>query len=405
MPTYRKHKPSGRAVVQWKPLFGDQPHYLRGKFGSPESLAEWASIQEQIAEAARLKADDTRKPSKPVTNIARMLTAYFLTIRDKIDQRDRKSIKYAIDIVAAKYGAFGVNEFTPVALEDCRDAMIEKGWSRKYINREVSRVRRAFKWAVVQGHAKAETFGALAMLEGLKKGWTSAPELKKVRPASWTTVARVLPFLSRQVADMVQLQWLAGMRSGELTSMRTDSVDRGSVPWEYKPVDHKKAWLEKDRIIYFGPKARKILKRYLHKTGFLFTPEGSIQERFTELRKNRKTPLYGKANKPPKVRRDLAESYTTSTYQRAIIYGFIRLGLSCGIKKRPAKGEAIEKWLAQKQIKYFFPHQLRHSRGTLTREKFGVEGARALLQNTFDATLIYAEDDAKLAKQIASRTG
>ena len=51
-------------------------------------------------------------------------------------------------------------------------------------------------------------------------------------------------------------------------------------------------------------------------------------------------------------------------------------------------------------------HQLRHSRGTAIRKKFGIEASRVSLGHArLEATEIYAEKDLELAVQVAKEMG
>jgi integrase len=59
--------------------------------------------------------------------------------------------------------------------------------------------------------------------------------------------------------------------------------------------------------------------------------------------------------------------------------------------------EVIPKW---------YPLQLRHSRGTEIRKKFGIEAAQVSLGHAHaDVTQVYAERNLTLAVDIARRTG
>ena len=65
----------------------------------------------------------------------------------------------------------------------------------------------------------------LSALAGLRKWRSQAREKEKVRPVPDAHVDTVLPLLSPQVRAMIELQRLAGARSGELWRMRTRDVD------------------------------------------------------------------------------------------------------------------------------------------------------------------------------------
>jgi integrase len=89
--------------------------------------------------------------------------------------------------------------------------------------------------------------------------------------------------------------------------------------------------------------------------------------------------------KPKRPRRD---HYDTDFYRRAIVYG---------LKKARKAGVEIPHW---------HPHQLRHSRGTAIRKKFGIEAAQVALGHArADVTQIYAEKNMELAKRIAREMG
>lgn len=80
------------------------------------------------------------------------------------------------------------------------------------------------------------------------------------------------------VAGMMQVQLLTGMRSGELCRLRPCDIDRSGNIWIYQPkavdqnqYDHKTAYLGTKKIITIGPKAQKVLVKYLFRaeTGWI----------------------------------------------------------------------------------------------------------------------------------------
>ena len=74
------------------------------------------------------------------------------------------------------YGDTCLSEFGPVALDELRDAMIDElDWSRKYVNKQVSRIRSMFKWAAAKEIVDAGVSAALRELPGLKKGRITCP--------------------------------------------------------------------------------------------------------------------------------------------------------------------------------------------------------------------------------------
>jgi hypothetical protein len=99
---------------------------------------------------------------------------------------------------------------------------------------------------------------ALESVAGLRRGRTTAPDHKPVRPVHGSQVESILRFLSPQVAAMVQVQSLAGMRPNEVVMMRTCDILMSTSIWEYRPESHKLEHLGVDRVIMIGPQAQAI---------------------------------------------------------------------------------------------------------------------------------------------------
>ncbi|MCE9636027.1 MAG: hypothetical protein K8T90_09995 [Planctomycetes bacterium] len=123
--------------------------------------------------------------------------------------------------LAELYGDVRATEFGPLALRALRDRMVESGrWCRGGVNRNVQSVRRMFKWAASRELLPVAVLQALATVEGLARGRTTAREGLRVRPVPPDHVEKLLPHLSRQVGAMVVLQRLTGMRPGEVAILR-----------------------------------------------------------------------------------------------------------------------------------------------------------------------------------------
>jgi hypothetical protein len=58
--------------------------------------------------------------------------------------------------------------------------MIEKGWARSYINHQVDRIRRMFRWATEEELMPATVYHALRAVRGLRKGLPGVRESKRV---------------------------------------------------------------------------------------------------------------------------------------------------------------------------------------------------------------------------------
>ena len=94
--------------------------------------------------------------------------------------------------------------------------------------------------------------GGAQSLPGLRRGHTSAPDRKPVRPIHESPVKAALPFLAAQVAAMVQLQELTGMPPNEVVQIRGCDLTTGGSSWEYRPEHHKLEHQDVERIIIIG---------------------------------------------------------------------------------------------------------------------------------------------------------
>jgi site-specific recombinase XerD len=172
----------------------------------------------------------------------------------------------------------------------------------------------------------------------------------------------------------------------------------------YEPHDHKTKWRGHQKLVPLGPKAQRILRRFLDRDPqtYLFSPQESEEwrraNRAKRCKAERKTPVYpselrsrekakaARENRKPK--RIKHERYDTASYRRAITYG---------VERANKAGAVIGHW---------HPNQLRHSRGTEVRKKYGIEAAQVVLGHArADVTQVYAEKNLDLAKAIAKEAG
>ncbi|MCA9032107.1 MAG: site-specific integrase, partial [Planctomycetaceae bacterium] len=123
-----------------------------------------------------------------------------------------------------------------------------------------------------------------------------------------------------------------------------------------------------------------------------------LDHRTSHPRKQRTTPVYPselkarekakEARRKRSSKRPKGDHYTTQSYWKALQYGFV---------KAEKAGSEIVRW---------HPHQLRHSRGTDLRKKYGVEASRVSLGHArLEATEIYAERNLQMAIEIAKEAG
>ncbi len=302
-------------------------------------------------------------------------------------------------------------EFGPRALKAVRQKMVERGWCRPYVNKQVNRIRHVFKWAVSDELVPGSVLNALQAVPGLRRGRSDAPEPDAVKPVVTELVEAVEPFVSRQVWAMVQLQLLTGARAGELTRMRPSDIQQSGRVWVYEPQDHKTAHKGFRRKVFIGPRGQQVLSSFLMRDpqAYCFSPAEADVERRKRLSEQRVTPL-SCGNVPGSHRsgdpqRSPRERYTTDAYRRAI-------ARACDQAFPPPQplarldGETLTKWrnrlskaekaelAAWRRAHRWHPHQLRHNAATELRKEFNIETARIILGHRSAAiTEVYAEKD------------
>lgn len=385
LPAYRKHKASGQAVV----TLGGVDRYL-GRHGTKASRLLYDRLLAEWLASGRSPTVATDAKLTVVEIAARYLkfAAEYYTKNGRctgVTPQIKLSLRYLKDW----YGREPAEGFGPVALKALRQRLVEEGHSRRYINDHVDRIRRLFKWAAGEELIPETTYRALLLVEGLKRGRTSARETDPILPVTDEIVEKTLGGLPEVVADMVRIQRLTGMRPAELCQIRPTDINRKGDIWAYRPASHKTEHHGRERVIFVGPKAQAILLRYLARDPQegCFQPRDSEAKRLATLHSARKTPIhYGNRPGTNRKRRPQTQpgaAYTTASYRRAITRACDKVG--------------VEHWS---------PNRLRHTAATEVREKFGLEAAQIILGHaSADVTQVYAERDHQKGVEVARLIG
>src|SRR5690606_35033245 len=136
--------------------------------------------------------------------------------------------------------------------------------------------------------------------------------------------------------------------------------------WEYTPETHKTKHRGKRRIIFIGPRAQAVIRKFLKPDlqAYLFSP------------RDVRTMKRGRTRQP-------GERYNRDAYRNAI--------------QRACHKAGVPAW---------HPHQLRHSAATNIRREAGLDTARTVLGHaSLNITEVYAERDAATAREIMGRIG
>lgn len=442
-PTYRQRKGYDQAIVTLQDAHTRQRRdYWLGLFGSAESreryhrvIAEWEANGRRFPDATLYTQHAAGRKDQGPT-IAQIILAYWRHIESYYRPTESKTARVALRMLRRLFGETPAIEFGPNNLRLIRQEMVRgdasadpprSPWSRGYVNQQIKRLRRMFKWAASHEMVPASIHQQLATVEALKRGRTDARETAPVLPVPIELVEAVKPHVSRQVWALIQLQLLTGARGGELLKLRPIDlvIDKETGVWTYTPTEHKSAYREKSRVIYLGPKAQAAIEPFLADRpvdAYLFSPSEADAERRAKLTAMRKTPLsYG--NRTGTNRKDApaikpADHYTASSYHRAIQY-------ACDIAYPPPEPLAKrrdethaewrsrltpEQWKSLKEWRKnhrWHPHQLRHAAGTEIRRQFGLEAAQLALGHcsAHITDAVYAERDTAKVVEVMKKIG
>jgi integrase len=400
VPKYCLHKPSGRAYVR---IHGKVVYC--GDHGTAKSKQEHGRLVAELAASSGGVVPGVPASQFTVVELAAAYLDFALGYYRKNGRPTRSldNIKRAIKLVKDIYGHDPVAEFSPLRLLAIQNQMATAEHTRSYVNKQVGAIKRMFKWGVSRGLVPPQVHTALATVEGLRMGRTTAKEPRRVLPVEDAVINATLPHLPAVVADMVRFQRLTGSRPGEVCMIRPCDVDRSGEVWQYRPESHKTEHHGRERIIYIGPQAQAVLLPYLLRDAQVhcFSPAESEQKRHVEQRERRRTCVQPSqwSRKKARPKRTPTTAYNKDSYQRAIARGVVKAN-------RQRTEEAADMGIQPMLLPHWHANQLRHSKATEIRRQFGLEAAQVSLGHAkADVTQVYAERDARLAVEVARKIG
>ncbi|GAB5403914.1 MAG: site-specific integrase [Aureliella sp.] len=394
VPKLRKHKASNLGVV----TLNGRDHYL-GPWGTGKKPTKAVQSAYDAKISAWLSVGRFEgSPAGAQLSMAQVLASYIHHAKGYYTPEDPNS-KYHDMLRAARklrpYIQMPANDFKPQYFKEVRSAMVSEGCSRTYVNQVMGRVLKIIKWAYAEGHVDGDVYHRCKAVEPLRKGFTRAPETEGVKPVEASIVQQTIPHLPPVIQTMVKLHMLLGCRPAELCGMRAGMVDQSEEVWTIRLENHKNAFRGKDRVLYLGPRAQKLIDPLLDRgdEDFLFSPQDSERQRLASVHAKRSTriscgnrPGYNsrtRSSKPKKRSRPAGDRYLPTSYARAI--------------KRACAKHGIPHW---------HPSQIRHTVATAIRRDHGLEAVAVSLGHSEVATSqIYAEKDESLAIKIAREMG
>lgn len=388
IPIHRLHKASGQGYVRI-----DRQFHYTGKWGTPEAgdkadrliaayLANGRQLPEGEPDASFLLEDLAAEYWE--RHVER---AY---VKHGAPTGEQGNIRSVLKKLLGSYGELPVQLFTPGKLVRHRDGLIARGLCHTSINKEIGIIKRMFRWAAEREIVDGSCSHAIQSVQPLRRGQAGVRVKPRVLPVPQEDIDAVLGVVPRQIAAMIQLQLLTGMRPGEVVQMRRRDFHQTRDGMEYRPARHKTEHHGKERVVALGPQAREIVRVFtkLDPDASMFSPV-DVDHEFREAQRAKR-----KSKEPPSQQhrraaaaaspcRTLNPSYSTVTY-----------------------GQVIRRVCQELQIPVWSPNRLRHNAGTWITQELGLEAARAALGHSDPrSTLIYAEDDRQLARRTAERLG
>jgi hypothetical protein len=178
IPSYRRHRQSGQAIVTLPDGFGNRRDVLLGKYGTAESRKEYARVISEWEAAGQRLPPKSAESSAPDLTINELCLAYWrhveaYYVKDGRPTSEQHVVRCALRYVKQLYGHTPARDFGPLALKAVRQKLIEhpivrkvkvidpetgevreqekllqRGLARRNINKLVGRIKRMFSWAV-----------------------------------------------------------------------------------------------------------------------------------------------------------------------------------------------------------------------------------------------------------------
>jgi integrase len=432
IPTYRRHKQSGQAIVTLTDGLGGRRDVLLGKYGTAASRAEYARVIAEWEAGGRHLPQTAAVPADLTVNevVVRFLPHAEQHYRhaDGSPTSELEEYKLSLRPLVHLYGHTPAKDFGPLALKAVRQLMVEgykhprygpqRPLCRGVVNQRTGRVRRMFKWAVENELVPPSVLLGLQAVRGLQHGRSQARETEPVKPVPEAFVEATLPHVRPPVAAMIRLQLLTGMRPGEVVIMRAIDLDMTGKVSLYRPGSdqgahgvHKTAHHGQDRVIPIGPRGQEILRQWLKPDlyAYLFSPRETMDALRLKQRQERKTKVQpSQMNRRKRhARRKPGDRYRVGSYAVAIRRGIeaANRARACDACKEKEPAERCVRCQAA-AIPHWHPHQLRHTKATEIRREAGLDAARAVLgHRSPKVTEVYAEIDVSKAAEVMEKLG
>jgi len=343
-----------------------QEELLAEQLGAPPPPAE--DELASVAEAVLLYLEHLQKDPDGYSRADGTLSQHFA-----------KTVR-ALNPLVALYGDEPAAGFDAVRLERVRKAMLDGSWQpgsaqgdskrppappvwgRAYVNAQVAKTVRCFRWLESRGIVPAGKTEHLRTLSPLRRGRTSAPESKRpARLVDDADLAAILPAASPTLAAMLQLARMTAMRPGEICRVRSADVERSGEVWLLRLEKHKTDASGRPRVIPLGLQSQQVLMPFLADRppdAWCFSPRDAA--RWSLGRRAKREPDRRQQRARQRWLDRFRDHYTQDTFGQAL----------ANLIRRVNRGRKAK-------VPHFSPNDLRHTRLTEIERELGIEAAQA----------------------------
>jgi len=181
VPAYRQRKGYDQAIVTLRDAVTKRARdYWFGPYDTPPSrelyhhvIAEWEANGRRLIDPPQVDS-----PAPQGLTIVELCRQYLDWVVGQFGQLDARNFKLMLRILVKMSGSSPAANFGPNKLRQVREAMIHgdpegassrRPWSRKYVNVQVQRVIRIFKWAAGRELLPVAIYQQLRTVEPLRR--------------------------------------------------------------------------------------------------------------------------------------------------------------------------------------------------------------------------------------------
>lgn len=177
IPSYRRHKPTGQAVVtlNGKDIYLGKYELDSSRRAYDQVIAQWLANHKQQPASSRTGG----RPASTLIDVNQLFNAYhdFASAYYVKDGKTTGEVSNILDAARPLIELFGptlVSDFRPSNLKTVRQKMIDADLCRKTVNNRINRIRRIFKWGVENDLVAPDVLHALQAVAALRQGRSPA---------------------------------------------------------------------------------------------------------------------------------------------------------------------------------------------------------------------------------------